>query len=71
MKPLTSAWGLNPRGWEPGQNPAGDSNPSGQDSNSAKTHGLPAEAADLLSGPHEAQVSDVSSQKEFSDKVIG
>ena len=70
MKPLTSVWGLKPRGWErkPGQNPAGDPNPSGWDSNSAKTRGLPTEIADLVSGPNEAQVSDVSLQKEFSKR---
>ena len=36
--------------------------------NIAKTHGLPTEVPDLVSGPNEAQVPDVSSQKEFSER---
>ena len=36
--------------------------------NIAKTHGLPTEITDLVSGPNEAQVPDVSSQKEFSER---
>ena len=38
------------------------------DSNPAKTHGLPTEIIDLVLGPNEAQVLDVSSQKEFSER---
>ena len=56
MKPCTSDWDLNPRG---------------RDSNPAKAHGLLTEITHLVSGLKEAQVLDVSSQKEFSDKVIG
>ena len=45
-------------GLEPSQNPARDS---------AKTHGLSTEVTHLVSGPNEAQVLDVSSQKEFTE----
>ena len=38
----------------------------GQDSNLAKTHRLPTEITHLVAGLNEAQVLDVSSQKEFS-----
>ena len=37
-------------------------------SNLAKTHGLPTEITHLLSGLNEAQILDVSSQKEFSER---
>ena len=56
MKPFISDWDLNP---------------CGQDLNLAKTHSLPTEITDLVSEPNEAQVLDVSSQKEFSERVIG
>ena len=46
-------WGLNPWGW---------------DSNLAKTHGLPTEISDLVSGPNEPQNLDVSLQKELSER---
>ena len=49
MKPFISDWDLNP---------------CGQALNLAKTHGLPTEITDLVSEPNEAQVLDVSSQKE-------
>ena len=39
------------------------------DSSPAKTHGLPTEITDLVSGPNKTQVLDVSSQKEFSDRL--
>ena len=52
VKPFTSDWGLNPCGW---------------DSNPAKTHGLPTEIIDLALGPNEAQVLDVSLQKELNE----
>ena len=52
-KPCTSDWDLNPRGG---------------DSNWAKTHSLPTEITHLVSGLNEAQVLDVSSQKEFSER---
>ena len=42
--------------------------PTRQDSNLAKTHGLPTEIIHLVSGLNEAQVLDVSSQKEFSER---
>ena len=42
--------------------------PMCQDSNPARTHGLPTEITLLVSGPDEAQVLDVSLQKEFSEK---
>ena len=38
------------------------------DSKPAKTHGLPTEITHLVSGLDEAQVLDVSLQKEFSEK---
>ena len=52
MKPCTSDWDLNPR---------------------ARTRtqpkpGLPTEITHLVSGLNEAQVLDVSSQKEFSER---
>ena len=53
MKPCTADWDLNPRGW---------------DSNLAKTHSLPTEITHLVSGLNEAQVLDVSWQKEFSER---
>ena len=53
MKPFISDWDLNP---------------CGQDLNLAKTHSLPTEITDLVSEPNEAQVLDVSSQKEFSER---
>ena len=69
MKPCTRDWDLNPHartrtqpklrlGLEPtrlGLEPA-------------KTHGLPTEITHLVSGLNEAQVLDVSSQKEFSER---
>jgi len=39
-------------------------NPCGQ----AKTYGVAIEITHLVSGPNEAQVLDVSSQKEFSER---
>ena len=39
--------------------------PSDWGLNPAKTHGLPTESTRLVSGLDEAQVPDVSSQKEF------
>ena len=39
-----------------------------QDSNPAKTHSLPTVITHLVSGLNEAQVLDVSSQKEFSER---
>ena len=53
LKPCTSDWDLNPLS---------------QDSNPAKTYGLPTEITYLVSGLNEAQVLDVSSQKEFSER---
>ena len=44
-----------------------DLNPSVQDLNQAITYGLPTEITHLVSGLNEAQVLDVSSQKEFSE----
>ena len=55
-------------GLEPGQNSDWDLNPCGRDSNLAKTHGLPTEITYLVSGLNEAQILDVSSQKEFSER---
>ena len=55
-------------GLEPGQNPDWGLNPRDQDSNPAKTHSLPTEITHLVSGLNEAQVLDVSSQKEFSER---
>ena len=62
--------GLEPMqpGLKPGQNPDWDSNPHGRDLNLAKTHSLPTEITHLVSGVNEAQVLDVSSQKEFSER---
>ena len=62
--------GLEPMrlGLEPSQNPDWDLNPCSQDSNLAKTHSLPTEITHLVSGLNEAQVLDVSSQKEFSER---
>jgi len=45
-----------------------DLNPCGQDSNPAKMHSLPTEITDVVSGPNEAQVLDVSLQKEISER---
>ena len=47
--------------------------PTCWDSNPAKTHSLPTEITHLVSGLNEAQVLDVSSQKELSErhKVMG
>ena len=42
--------------------------PTCQNSNMAQTHSLPTEITHLVSGLNEAQVLDVSSQKEFSEK---
>ena len=53
LKPCASDW---------------DSNPRSQDSNPAKTRGLPTEIIHLVLGLNEAQVLDVSSQKEFSER---
>ena len=53
MKPFTSGEDLSPHG---------------QLLNPAKTHGLPAQFTDLVSGPSEAQVPDVSLQKEFGER---
>ena len=39
------------------------------DSNPAKTYGLPNKIKDLVSGPNKTQVLDVSSQKEFSERL--
>ena len=55
-------------GLESGQNPDWDLNPHGWDSNPAKTHSLPTEITHLVSGLNEAQVLDVSSQKELSER---
>ena len=55
-------------GLEPGQNPGWDLNPHGRDSNPAKPHSLPTEITHLVSGLNEAQVLDVSSHKEFSER---
>ena len=61
LKPsLYSDWELNPRGR--------DLNPCGQDSDPDETHGLPTEITHLVSGPNEAQVLHVLSQKEFSER---
>ena len=45
-----------------------DLNPHGQDENPAKTHSLPTGITHLVSGCSEAQVLDVSTQKEFSGR---
>ena len=42
-----------------------------QDSNPARTLGLPTEITLLVSGPDEAQVLDVSLHKEFSERQSG
>ena len=55
-------------GLEPSQNPGWDLNPRSWGSNLAKSHSLPTEIAHLVSGLNEAQVLDVSSQKEFSER---
>ena len=52
----------------PAKNPVWDSNPCGWDLNSAKTHGLSTKITDRVSGPIEAQVLDVSLQKEFNER---
>ena len=52
-KPCISDWDLNPGGW---------------DSNPAKTPSLPTEITHLVLGLNEAQVLDVSLQKEFSER---
>ena len=39
------------------------------DSNPAKTHGLPTKITDLVSGPNQTQVLDISSQKEFIERL--
>ena len=54
MKPYTSDWDFE--------------QPTCWDSNPAKTHGLPVEITHLVSGLNEAQVLDVSLQKEFSER---
>jgi len=41
------------------------------DLNPVKTHGLPTAITGLVSEPNEAQVLDVSSQKEFSERQTG
>ena len=45
-----------------------DLNLCGRDLNPAKTHSLPTEITHLVSGLNEAQVLDVSSQKEFGER---
>ena len=55
VKLLTAGWDLNPC--------AGT-----RTSNPAKTHGLSAEITDLVSRHKKAQVLDVSSQKESSER---
>ena len=62
--------GLEPTrlGLEPSQTPDWDLNPHNWDSDPAQTHSLPTEITHLVSGLNEAQVLDVSSQKEFSEK---
>ena len=55
-------------GLELSLNPDWDSNPCSWDSNPAKTHSLPTEITHPVSGLNEAQVLDVSSQKEFSER---
>ena len=62
--------GLEPTqaGLEPGQNPDWDLNPHGWDSNAAKTHSLPTETTHLVLGLNEAQILDVSLQKEFTER---
>ena len=54
-------------GLEASQKPDWDSNPRSRDLNPAKTHHLTTEITHLVSGL-EAQVLDVSSQKEFSER---
>ena len=53
LKPCAADWDLNPRG---------------RDANPAKTHSFPTEITHLVSVVNEAQVLDVSSQKEFSER---
>ena len=58
---------------EPGQNPDWpkprlDLNPHSWDLDPAKTHSLPTEITHLVSGLNDAQVLEVSSQKEFSER---
>ena len=55
-------------GFNPGQNPDSDSNPRSRDLNPATTNSLPNEITHLVSGLNEAQVLDISLQKEFSEK---
>ena len=45
-----------------------DLNPYVWNSNPAKIHSLPTEITDLVSGPNEIQVLDISSQKQFSER---
>ena len=53
LKLFISDWDLNPHGW---------------DLNLAKTPSLPTEITHLVSGPNEAQILNVSSLKEFSER---
>ena len=64
--------GLKPKrpGLKHGQNPAWDLNPGGWDVNLAQTYGLPPVNTDLVSGPNETQVLNVSLQKEFSERQM-
>ena len=55
-------------GLQPGQNPVWDTNLHDQDSNTAKTQGLPTKTRHLVSGLNEAQVIEVSLQKKFSER---
>ena len=55
-------------GRKPGQNPDWDLNPCSRVSNLAKIYSFPTEITHLVSGLNEAQVLDVSSQKEFSER---
>ena len=53
------------QGLKPSQNPVWNLNPHSWDSNPAQRHSFLAEITDLISGPNEAEVLDVSLQKEF------
>ena len=53
LKPFTSDWDLNPHA---------------ETQTEPKSHSLPTEITNLVSGPNETQVLDVSSQKEFSER---
>ena len=56
------------QGLKHSQDPVWNLNPHRWDSNPAQRHGFPTEIIDLVSGPNEAQVLDVSLQKELNER---